>query len=56
MKPNYVSFWFGEKKLYDFVFNPWKSNEFLICGDTNNLENHYYPGYINLNHFPEGIS
>ena len=49
----YNSYWFGEKKLNDITFNPNGKGEFLICGDTNNPENHIYPGYLNINHFPD---
>lgn len=49
----YNTFWFGEKKLNDFSFNHYQKEEFLICGDTNNPENHIYPGFLSVNKFPD---
>ena len=48
----FVNFTFQEKKLMDFSFNIHEEEEFLICGDTNNPENHYYTGFLNVNQFP----
>lgn len=43
---------FQEKKLLDFDFNKLEEEEFLICGDTNNPESHYFTGFLNVNQFP----
>ena len=48
----FVNYTFHEKKLLDFNFNKLEEEEFLICGDTNNPENHYYTGFLNVNQFP----